>query len=343
MIYSDDYWNDIKQVCEHIPNLKKLNNKRILITGASGMVCSSIVDILVYLKKRQNMQITIMLAGRNESKIKLRYSNLFEYTYIQFDATNTTKIDLDVDYIIHGASNANPAVYTKEPVETLIGNIIGTNALLELAKKKKARFIYISSSEVYGKKNNEQSYAENDYGVVDNLNPRACYPNGKRAAETLCVCYEKEYKVDIVIVRPGHVYGPTITESDTRASAQFTRNILNGENIIMKSPGAQLRSYCYTLDCAAAILTVLLNGKTGEAYNISNSNSIVTIREFAEALAAYAKTEIIFENPSDIEKKGFNMMSNSSLDSKKIEALGWKAIFDLRKGIRRTMEILGNE
>lgn len=340
MIYSDSYWDDIRTVCEHIPQIKKLNNKKVLITGATGMICSSVVEILEYLNRELNAGIKILLAGRSEERLRERFPEEFDFSYIPYDATKVSQLDVDVDYIIHGASNANPVVYAKEPVETLLGNIVGINSLLELAREQKARLLYVSSSEVYGNKDGYYPYSENDYGFVDILNPRACYPNGKRTAETLCVAYGDEYGVDTVAVRPGHIYGPTITATDTRASAQFTRNVLNGEDIIMRSAGTQLRSYCYTLDCASAILAVLLNGEKGSAYNISNKDSIVTIRDLAEALAGYAGTKIVFENPSDAESKGYNLMSNSALNAERLERLGWSACFDLKSGVRRTIEVL---
>lgn len=175
------------------------------------------------------------------------------------------------------------------------------------------------------------------YGFVDILNPRACYPSSKRAAETLCAAYKKEYGVDVVIIRPGHVYGPTMTDTDNRASSQFPRDVKAGKNIIMKSAGTQLRSYCYVLDCATAILTVLLNGESGEAYNVSNKNSVVTIREMAEAFAEVGGKKLIFEEATKAESASFNLMQNSSLTSEKIEALGWSAQFDMLSGARRTL------
>jgi nucleoside-diphosphate-sugar epimerase len=343
MIYSDGYWDDVRTVCEHIPKIAELNNKRILITGATGMICSSVVEILEYLNREFNAGIKILLAGRSEERVRERFPESFHFSYLSYDATKPFHMDADADYIIHGASNANPAVFANEPVETLLGNVVGINSLLELARAKNARLLYISSSEVYGNKDGRHPYSENDYGFVDILNSRACYPNGKRTAETLCAAYGAEYGVDTVVVRPGHIYGPSITESDTRASAQFTRSVLNGENIVMKSNGNQLRSYCYTLDCASAILTVLINGEKGNAYNISNKNSIVTIREFAERLAEYMDKKIVFENPSDKEKKGYNMMMNSSLDSHKLENLGWSAVFNLQEGIKHMIDVMGTE
>lgn len=340
--YCDEYWQDVKFVSEQIPSLKHLFGSSVLITGATGMICSSVTEILFNLNKKQDAHIQIYLAGRSRERIKERFYCFEEgkdYTFVPYNATSSDSINVKTDFIIHGASNADPGKFAKEPVETMLANIIGLNTLLLSAVDKKAkRLLYISSSEVYGRKEESRPYQENDYGFVDILNPRASYPSSKRAAETLCAAYAAEYGLDTVIVRPGHIYGPTITDSDSRASAQFTRKAKAGENIIMKSAGIQLRSYCYTLDSASAILTVLVNGKCGEAYNISNSKSIVTIREMAEALAHAGNVEIVFENPSDLEQKSYNMMENSSLDSFKLESLGWKAITNIEQGSSKTIK-----
>lgn len=349
MITDNKFIDDIRTAAACIPDIRKLFDKRILITGASGMVCSAIVEILDYLNKNEQAGITLILAGRSESRLEKRFEHEhIEYEFLKFDATENTSIDLKADYIIHGASNANPRLYATQPVETLLGNIIGTNTILNLARKNEnCRVLLISSSEIYGEKNDNNPFKENEYGFVDCLHSRSCYPNGKRAAETLCASYLDEYNVDFTVVRLGHIYGPSITMTDTRATAEFTRNAVNGQNIVMKSSGAQLRSYCYVYDCASAILTVLTSGERGEAYNISNKYSVVTIRRIAELFAQAAGVRVVYENPSDIELKGYNVMPNSSLNSDKLEKLGWKAAFSAEAGVRRTIEILkensGNE
>lgn len=324
--------------------MKELHGKKILITGATGMICSTVAELLFEMNRKENAAITVILAGRSRERMEKRFEELSEgkdYIFAEFDATKECTLDMDVDYIIHGASNAYPGVYAKQPVETMIGNITGTNGLLILARDRKAkRFLFISSSEVYGLKEEARPYKEDDYGFIDILKSRACYPNAKRAAETLCASYIDEYNLDCVIVRPGHIYGPQITDSDNRASAQFTRKALSGENIVMKSAGTQMRSYCYTEDCARAILTVLTQGECGQAYNISNKNSVVSIRQVAEELAKCAGTKVVFENPSDEEAKGYNLMDNSALDATKLESLGWKAEYSLEDGVRKTLQVL---
>lgn len=344
MKYCEAYWEDVERVVQHIPNLGNLYNSAILITGGTGMICSAVADILLFLNKEYNAKIRIILAGRSKERINKRFSGFAEekdYVFKPYDATVHTDLQVHADYLIHGASNANPVIYAKEPVETMLANIVGINSLLDLAVRMNSRrLLYISSSEVYGNKREFRPYVEDDYGYVDILNQRASYPSSKRAAETLCIAYGQEYDLGTVIVRPGHIYGPTITASDNRASAQFTRNAVAGENIVLKSAGNQLRSYCYVLDCASAILTVLINGETGNAYNISNPHSIVTISDIAKALAKAANTEVVYEEMSELEKQGANMMTNSSLDSKKLESLGWSDAFSLEEGTRKTVEIL---
>ena len=347
MRYNSLYWDDVEKVLNGIPNLKKIYQKSVLVTGATGMICSAVTDLLLYLNREQNANINIILAGRDADRLKNRFNEFIlgrDYHFAYYDAlvSDMPIVGLEnVDYIIHGAGNAHPAAYATQPVETILANSVGLNVILQTAVQNNTKcLLFISSSEVYGNNSENRPYKENDYGFVDILNPRACYPCSKRLAETLCVAYGKEYGIGTVIVRPGHIYGPTMTAVDSRVASQFIRNALNGEPIVMKSAGAQQRSYCYVMDCATAILTTLLNGVSGTAYNISNPLSIATIRDFAGAVAKESGVEIFFENPSDMEKSGYNLMDNSALDSKKIEELGWRGYFDLMTGIHHTLSIL---
>ena len=346
MNYTSNYWADVAKASKCVPNASKLYGKSVMITGATGMICSAVVDLLIGLNKADDAGITVIAAVRNQGRAEKRFSGLSEKDGLQFmyyDATETSGLccDKEIDYIIHGASNAHPGIYLKEPVETILANVMGLDAMLKLAVDKSVqRLLYISSSEVYGKKDNMEPYGETEYGFVDILNERAGYPCSKRTGEALCVAYGMEHGLDTVMVRPGHIYGPTITDSDNRASAEFTRKALNGEKIVMKSKGTQLRSYCHTLDCASAILTVLLEGQRGTAYNISNPNSICTIADIAKAFADAAGTDLVFELPTEAEQKSFNLMSNSSLCSERLEGLGWHACYSLEEGVQETLDVM---
>jgi len=341
IIYDENYGADIERCISAIPNINTLVKKNIYITGVTGLICSSVCDILLYLNKKMNTNINLFFAGRSRERVKNRFSMYTmgkDYTFSQFDALMPLNEKIAADYIIHGAGNSDPNAYWKQPVETMLANIIGINSLLKMAVEKKCtRVLYISSSEVYGKKDSKEPFVESDYGFLDILNSRACYPSAKRASETLCIAYGQEFNIDTVIVRPGHIFGPSMTENDSKASAQFARDAAAGRNITMKSSGAQVRSYCVGLDCASAILAVLINGKNGSAYNISNPNSVVSIRDLAETFADTAGVKVVFENPSDEEKLSYNLMENSSLDSAKLESLGWKPQFSLEEAVKRTI------
>lgn len=344
MNYTLTYMDDLTKIQGAIPSLEKLKKSSFLITGATGLVCSAIVDFLLNLNDTCQVRNTVYLTARSRQKAEERFGERMDrpdVVFLEYDALEEVSWDFDVDYIIHGASPANPVLYNKHPVETMLTNFIGMNNLLLYARKHEVkRTLFVSSSEVYGKKNGAEPYGDNEYGYVDILDPRACYPCAKRACETLCVSYQTEYALDTVVVRLGHVYGPTATREDKRASSQFFFDVLEGNDIIMKSSGAQLRSYIYVPDCVSAIITVLINGKPGSAYNISNPVSIVTIRELAEQIARSSGTRIVFEYPSDEERKGYNLMDNSSLDSANLLLLGWQGMFSLSDGVKHTLETL---
>lgn len=344
MTYTDDYLNDLALVQDAIPHLDELRFKKILITGANGLICSALVDFFLQLNDTTAANVDIYAAARDYKRITHRFQDRTaraDFHFVPYDALEPLHCDVRFDYLIHGAGNANPAAYVNEPVETMLANIVGLKSILDYARACGGRrVLYISSSEVYGRKDNTEPYSEDDYGYVDILNMRACYPSAKRAAETLCVAYQAEFGVETVIVRPGHVYGPTATDGDTRASSQFPRDVINGKDIVMKSAGAQIRSYCYVLDCVSAILTVLLRGESGGAYNISNRDSIVSIRQMAECFAKTGGRNIVFDVPTEAEKAGYNLMDNSSLNAEKLESLGWRGRFDLPHGVKATLDII---
>lgn len=345
-LYNSRTWkNDLDEVIRHSDAFRALEGKTILITGATGLICSAIVDLLIAHNEAFGNDINIIAAGRSMEKAKERFAPYFGREYFRFafyDATSSVfAISTDCDFIIHGASNASPDRIVKEPVETMVSNFDGLRKLLEFAKNKSAqRVLYISSSEVYGMKEGDEPYKEDEYGYIDLLNARNSYSTGKRAAETLCASYDQEYGIDTVIVRPGHIYGPTASPSDRRVSSVWPYSASKNEKIVMKSDGAQIRSYCYCLDCASAILTVLIKGERGRAYNISNPDSIISIREMAEILVSSTGVDFEMIVPTEQEKKGFNPMKNSSLDSTSLENLGWKGLFDPQKGFSHTVTII---
>ena len=166
-------------------------------------------------------------------------------------------------------------------------------------------------------------FTEDYSGYVNCATLRACYPSAKRATETLCIAYGHQYGIDVRIARPCHVYGPNFSDSDKRVYAQFIRNVLAGEDIVMKSTGSQYRSWCYVVDCVSALLHILLIGENGQAYNIADDKSNITIKELGEMIATIAGKKLVVEVPSEVEKAGFNVVTKSLFSTEKLKALGW--------------------
>lgn len=327
----------------HNSLMEDLRNKSLLITGASGLICSNFIDILMHYNL-QGAGIRIYAMNRNEEYAYKCFKTYWEnplFTFISHNVIDPLSFDVPLDYIIHGASNASPRRYATDPVATMKSNLWGVANLLELAKVKGARLLYISSGEVYGE-GDGTDFTEADSGYVNCLNPRACYPSSKRASETLCVSYKEQYEVDVVIARPCHVYGSNI-ERDDRAFAQFLHRVKIGEDVVLKSEGCQIRSYCYVEDCASALLYILLRGVNGEAYNIANRESVVSIKELAEMIARLGNVHVAFDIASEQESKGFSVVTKAVLDSSKLRRLGWSPAYTLEEGIRQTINILRDE
>lgn len=339
---SKTYTSDIYKVLEQNCLFKDFSNKSFFITGCNGLICSSIVDLLLLADKKYSLNLKIFLATRNIEKTKNRFGlySTSNINYIEYDATKSLTFDKHIDFFIHGASPASPDLFVKKPVDTMLSNFFGLKEILDNALKCNARTLYVSSSEVYGKVQTSQPIEENACGPIEILNSRNSYGQSKRAAETLCASYKAQYNSDIVIVRPGHIYGPTASRTDNRVSSAFMYDAFDGKDLVLKSKGEQLRSYTYCIDCAYAILFVLIKGQNGEAYNISNPNSICSIAQMAQAFAEYSGVNLRFELPADEEKKAFNPMNNSSLNSTKLEGLGWKPCFSKEEGFEHSINVL---
>lgn len=329
-----------------ISNLEFLGGKTVLITGASGMLGSCLVDTIMLCNREKRIGCKVIALGRTEQKLKERFHDYIEdsdFEYIVLDVCKPLdKMPERVDYIIHAASNADPVNMAKYPVDTLLANVIGTKNLMEygLAHGMK-RFLFVSSGEVYGQPNEDQDDFTEDYcGPLDLSSPRSCYPEGKRVAEVLCQSYASQYGADVVIVRPCHLFGPTMSRSDSRAVAEFIWSAVDGRDIVLKSNGKKERSHCYVVDAVQGLLTALENGASGEAYNIADKRYQMTIREFAERAAKAGGCKLVFELPSDVESRGYSKIARYVLYAGKLGRIGWKPCYFIQDGIMESIQIL---
>lgn len=333
------YVEDINKVLETF-DFSDFMNKTVLVTGGLGLICSSLVDLMIVYNKCHNANISIYIAYTNEAGFNARYGEYACVKYLPYDATKPIAFNVDADYIIHGAGVASPELYVSKPVETMLSNFNGVLNLLEYARAHAVkRMLYISSSEVYGTKDTGDAFEENSFGTVNINAIRSSYAEAKRASEVLCRSYSSEYDIDTVIVRPGHIYGPTASPRDKRISSEFAYLAAQGKSLEMKSLGLQKRSYCYSLDCAVAILVALMNGQKGESYNIGH-DEVTSIREMAQILAEAGNVNLKINEPTEEDLKQFNPMDNSSLNNEKIKAIGYRDSFSVREGLFHTVKIL---
>ena len=333
------YLRDVDRAIQALPDVQKLRSARILITGATGLVGAFLTDCLLALSDQNALDLRLYALCRNAARAKERFGE--RVNAIAADVSEATALP-ECDYIIHAASNAHPKAFSVDPVGTMLANILGVRNLLEhLRAQGHGRLLFVSTGEIYGDNPAiRDGFAETDFGKIDSMNPRACYPESKRAAETLCASYLSQYRVDSVVARLCYVYGPTITNENSRADAQFLRNALSKTDIIMKSAGAQVRSYCYVADAARALITILSGGESGSAYNVANRAAVRSIREYAEALAKVAGVQVKFETPEDAEKRGYSSVSRAVQKPDRLEALGWKPLFSFEEGIEHTFRII---
>lgn len=326
----------------------ELKDKSILITGGTGLIGSEIVSRLITIGEAAGEAMNLTLLVRDLSRATERLNkiiescNLVQVTLLEGDVCdNTVLTQYNFDYIIHCAGNSHPIAFSKYPVETMKANLMGTMNLLEYVRSQNekntpvARMVFLSSGEVYGNAplTSDKGWTEDAAGIVDSMNPRSCYPESKRAAETLCRSYFEEYQVPVVVARLGYIYGAGITADNSRADAQFLWKASAGEPIVMKSKGEQLRSYCYVKDAADAILLLLTKGHDGEAYNVADPNSIRTIREYAQCLADTFDVSVVFELPDAVEKAGYSQMKKEILNPDKLISLGWSPAYSMQEAM----------
>jgi len=320
------YKDDIVSIFKMDLPWEKLSGCNILVTGATGLIGGCLIETLML---NPNRDYHVYASGRNEERALMRFKNYSEdeaFHFVKYDVMKSLESDVRFDYIIHAASNASPSFFANSPVEVIKSNIDGVAHLMDYGLEHgMRRFLYISSGEVYGEGDGRE-FSEEYSGYVNPISPRSCYPSSKRAAETLCVSYALEYGADVVIARPCHTYGPYFTEQDNRVYAQFIRNVLRGENIVMKSTGEQFRSWCYVVDCVSALLYILLKGENCQAYNIADENSNITIKELAEMIARIGGQKVVIDLPDAEEKRGFNVVAKSIFSTDKLRQLGWSVL-----------------
>ena len=331
------YIEDINNILS-TSGINSLKGKKILITGATGMVGVMLIDALMALG-----EVYVIAVGRSKEKAFSRlgeyYNNpLFEF--LEHDVCLPFPDGLKVDYIIPMASNTHPMAYSRFPIETIMINIKGAEYALELAARCGATVVYTSTNEVYGNAIADEIFTEDYNGRLNLANSRACYNESKRTAEALCQSYIAERQTKVKIARLCRIFGPTMLESDSKASSQFIMKAINEEDIVLKSEGNQFFSYTYVADAVVGLLTVLLKGEIGVAYNVSSEKTNVHLKDFAQICAECCGKNVVFDIPSETERKGYSIAMNAILSNDRIKSIGFLPKYEMRDAVKRTVEIL---
>ena len=318
----------------------------ILVSGASGFLPFFMIETLLFLNDKFNINIKIIALVRNKEKSLKRFSRHLErdnLTFLFQDVCSAVEIDERVDYIIHAASQCSPIYYEKDPVGTLSANIVGTTNLLKLAKENSVRgFLFFSTGGVLGRiKGKNIPAKEEDYGYIDPINVRSCYNQSKKMAENICVSWNHQYGVPVKIVRPSYVYGIEMPLNDGRAFSNFLSNILNNTPLVVVNGERHTRSFCYISDATLAFFIVLLKGISGQPYNVGSEQE-TSIKKLATTMITTAgpryNKDIVFKTKNVDDKNQRGSIDRSCFDITKIKSLGWTPRYDLTDGLERVSE-----
>ncbi|MBR3172496.1 NAD-dependent epimerase/dehydratase family protein [Candidatus Saccharibacteria bacterium] len=345
LLENDRYVKRLNKLIELDLPWKKLMGKTVVISGATGMIGKMLVDVLMHENINEKLNCRVVTVGRNKEKAEERFGDYLKREDFKFIEANINReqIEIDgVDFILHLASPTHPKQYATEPISTIMTNVVGLDNMLKIAvKNEESRFLFASSVEIYGENRGDVNEFDEKYlGYIDCNTLRAGYSEGKRLGEALCQAYKTQYNLDFVTVRLARVFGPTMLATDSKASSQFIMNAVKKEDIVLKSEGQQEYSFLYVADAVKGILYVLLKGKSGEVYNVADKKFNIKLRDFAMTCAEIAEKKVVFELPSEVEKRGFSKATKALMKSGKIKELGFRVNDELKKSVKETVEIL---
>lgn len=326
---------------DYIP-WNQLQGKSVLVTGGTGLIGSTVIKVLCYANTVKKLHVKIFALVRNLEKAERMLGNESDVLhFIQGSVENLPDISAPVDYIIHGASPTASLFFVEHPVETIQIAVQGTSNLLNLAKEKAVQsFVYLSSMEVYGAPQADTLIPESQGCTLDSMVVRSCYPIAKRLCENLCSSYAQEYYVPAKVIRLAQTFGPGVLKDDKRVFAEFARDAMDGKDIVLQTSGSSKREYLYTADAVTAILTVLLRGQNGEAYNAGNPETYCSIVEMAKLVADYiAEKKIQVQIPNAVEDSSskFSPAHHLYLDISRLKTMGWKPTKELKEIYLRMM------
>lgn len=312
-----------------------LRGASVLVTGATGLVGGTFVRALLRASARNGLGLRLVLPMRRCA----RAAALFPDPCVRAVEWPGLLAPLEAppaDFAVHAAAMTSSLDMVRRPSETLLAAFEGTRSFLEWARGCAVRkAVLLSSLETYGvPPPGSPDMDETSSGSLDPMSPRSSYPEGKRAAEALCAAYAAQHGLPVCVARLAQTFGPGAEPGDRRAFAQFARAAVAGEPIVLHTAGRTARNYCHVADAAGAILALLGAGVPGEAYNVADEASYVTVRELAERFAAAGGrgSRVVFDGAGEAAF-GYAPELRIRLLAGKLAALGFRARLDLDRAV----------
>lgn len=329
----------------HFIDWDALEGKSIFITGATGLIGYYLVSALIYRNIYQGSHIHILALVRSIQKAKKQYATQLALDkhgiqFIQGTLEEFPTIESSVDYIVHGGGPTASQYFVENPVETVQSIVLGTMHVLELAKKNHVKkMTFLSSIEAYGTHTSDEKVKETDFSGINPLNVRNSYPTSKALCENLCAGYASEYGVPTNVIRLTQTMGPGIDPHDQRVCVQFIRAVKQRQDIVLQTTGKTKHVYLYLADAVTAILTVLLSGENGKAYNAANENTYCSIYDMAQLVArelSQNTIQVVIKTSPELAAK-YPPETHLDLDTSAIRQLGWRSLVGLKDMFRAMM------
>lgn len=328
--------SDLKVLIERYLNSFNIwplfENKSFLITGANGTLGKGIIHLLLSANLKYELNLKIYASTRNPNACNENIENDDPIVFIKYCKELNELNNLHIDFIIHAACPTDRNEFIKQPNDVFLTILHDTERMIALAEKRKSKMLYISSDAEYGSWSTDRPVNEEEFGAIDSLNYRSCYPLGKKASEFMCYSSVYQNKSRIVIARPSIILGLFQKYDDTKVMSYFVRCLVEKKNIVLNTPGETIKPMIFTLDASMACLFLLLFGKSGEAYNVTNTHICMSIREYAEILCnTFGNESKVEYNFISNEKAGFAATSKLALSVEKMLATGWFPLIDFKE------------
>ena len=339
------YQEDVERIANSELDWEQFENKRVAVTGAIGMTASMLIDVLMYRNRNMGANVSIIAVTRSKDRIIRRFSDYLDdsqFSYVIQNLKNLTPDMGKVDIVFHASGYTLPDAFETDPIGTVSLNVIGIHKLLSYASTHRTqKIVFFSSVDIYGTNRGDTGRFTEDYcGYLNCNSTEAGFAESRRVGESLCCAYANQYGMDVSIARLCKIYGPSMSLEDSKAIARYLKQAIRGEDVVLTGNREEIYSYCYVADAVAAVLTIAMKGKDGEAYNIADNRETLNAKLLAEKIAAMVSVSVV-EDSGVVKpfETGRSYANNYLMDAGKLMKLGWKPEVDMTEGLRRTLQV----